>query len=89
MLFTPQKSLKRKLRKLVVILFGLYVMIGSVLYFFQEKLLFLPTTLEQDYHYEFEYPYEELFLKTEDNATINALHFKAKKIERCYSVFSW
>ena len=79
MLFTPQKSLKRKLRKLVVILFGLYAMIGSVLYFFQEKLLFLPTTLEQDYHYEFEYAYEELFLKTEDNATINALHFKAKK----------
>tara|TARA_R110002049_G_scaffold131245_1_gene289950 strand:- start:305 stop:1051 length:747 start_codon:yes stop_codon:yes gene_type:complete len=51
-------------------------MIGSALYFFQKKLLFLPTTLEQNYQYQFDYPFEELFLKTEDNATINALHFK-------------
>ena len=52
-------------------------MIGSALYYFQEKLLFLPTTLEQDYQYEFNYSFEELFLKTEDDAVINALHFKA------------
>ncbi|WP_339754700.1 alpha/beta hydrolase [uncultured Winogradskyella sp.] len=38
--------------------------------------MFLPTTLEQNYQYQFDYPFEELFLKTEDNATINALHFK-------------
>lgn len=53
-------------------------MIGSALYFFQEKILFLPTTLEQDYQYQFEYPFEELFLKTDNDATINALHFKAE-----------
>ncbi len=51
-------------------------MIGSALYFFQEKLLFLPTTLEQDYQYQFDYPFEELFLKIENDAIINALHFK-------------
>ncbi|BAO74884.1 hypothetical protein WPG_0654 [Winogradskyella sp. PG-2] len=51
-------------------------MIGSALYFFQEKILFLPTTLEQDYKYQFNYDFEELFLKTEENVTINALHFK-------------
>ncbi|WP_296384986.1 alpha/beta hydrolase [Winogradskyella sp.] len=51
-------------------------MIGSALHFFQEKLLFLPTTLEQDYQYQFDYPFEELFLKTDDDAVINALHFK-------------
>lgn len=53
-------------------------MIGSALYFFQEKLMFLPSTLEQDYKYQFDYPFEELFLKTEDEATINALHFQAE-----------
>lgn len=53
-------------------------MIGSALYFFQEKILFLPTTLEQDYQYNFDYPFEELFLKTEDDASINALHFKTE-----------
>tara|TARA_R110002124_G_scaffold129985_2_gene291742 strand:- start:3047 stop:3868 length:822 start_codon:yes stop_codon:yes gene_type:complete len=76
MSYTVQKKLKRKLKKFVIVLFGLYVMIGSALYFFQKKLLFLPTTLEQNYQYQFDYPFEELFLKTEDNATINALHFK-------------
>ena len=38
--------------------------------------MFLPTTLEQDYQYQFNYPFEELFLKTEEDAIINALHFK-------------
>jgi pimeloyl-ACP methyl ester carboxylesterase len=78
MLFTLQKKLRKRLKKIVVVLLGLYVMIGSVLYFFQEKLLFLPTTLEQDYQYQFNYPFEELFLETEKNTTINALHFKAE-----------
>ncbi|WP_370003151.1 alpha/beta hydrolase [Winogradskyella sp.] len=40
--------------------------------------MFLPSTLAQDYKYQFDYPFEELFLKIEDEATINALHFKAE-----------
>ncbi|WP_299114309.1 alpha/beta hydrolase [uncultured Winogradskyella sp.] len=36
----------------------------------------MPTTLEQNYQYSFDYPFEELFLKTEKDAIINALHFK-------------
>lgn len=53
-------------------------MIGSVLYFFQEKLMFLPTPLEQDYQYQFHHSFEELFFETEADAKINALHFKAE-----------
>lgn len=53
-------------------------MIGSALYFFQEKLLFLPTTLAQDYSFQFNSPFEELFLNPEDSVVINALHFKSK-----------
>lgn len=78
MSFTVQRKLKRKLKTCVIVLFGLYIMIGSALYFFQEKILFLPTTLEQDYHFESDYPVDELFLKTDDNATINALHYKVE-----------
>ena len=66
------------IKKFVIVLFGLYVMIGSALYYFQEKLLFFPTTLEQDYQYQFSHKFEELFLKTDENVTINALHFKAE-----------
>ncbi len=76
MSFTHQKKRKNSLKRFIIILLVLYVMIGSALYFFQEKILFLPTTLEQDYQYSFNYPFEELFLKTEKDAIINALHFK-------------
>lgn len=70
-------KLKRRLRKLVIIIFGLYVMIGSALYFFQEKVLFFPSKLEQGYQYQFDHRFEELFLQTDKNTSINALHFKA------------
>lgn len=53
-------------------------MIGASLYFLQEKILFLPTTLAQDYQYDFRYPYEELFFETADDVSINAIHFKVE-----------
>jgi alpha-beta hydrolase superfamily lysophospholipase len=53
-------------------------MVGTLLYFIQEKLIFLPRVLPQDYNYQFNYPFEELFLNTDDITVINALHFKNK-----------
>jgi len=68
----------RKFKKGLYFLIIFYVMITTSLYFFQEKILFRPTILAQDYQYNFSYPFEELFLKTKDDAVINALHFKAR-----------
>lgn len=68
----------RKLKKIVLILFGIYVMITALLYFIQERLLFHPTVLAKDYSYQFSHPFEEVFLKTEDDAVINAIHFKTR-----------
>ena len=76
MLNTPQNQLKRKFKKALVVLISLYLMVGSLLCFFQEKMLFLPTVLAQDYEYQFNYPFEELFFKTEEDVLINAIHFK-------------
>ena len=53
-------------------------MIGASLYFFQEKLIFRPTILPQDFTFSFSKPFEELFLEADDGATINAIHFKAE-----------
>lgn len=53
-------------------------MAGTLLYFLQEKMLFFPTVLEQDYIFQFSKPFEELFLKTDDDAVINAIHFKTE-----------
>ncbi len=73
-----QRKINPILKKTLFVLLGFYIMIGTSLYYFQEKLLFLPTVLAQDYQYRFNYPFEELFLKTDEQATINALHFKAE-----------
>lgn len=73
-----QRKLKPILKYILFLLVGLYVMIGTSLYFLQEKLLFMPTELAQDFQYQFNHPFEELFLKTDEQAIINALHFKAE-----------
>ncbi|WP_370480023.1 alpha/beta hydrolase [Tamlana flava] len=51
-------------------------MITASLYFLQEKILFLPTTLDQDYQFDFNYDFEELNFETNDGAKLNAIHFK-------------
>lgn len=59
-------------------LLGLYLFISLGLYFAQESLLFMATKLEQDYQFDFEQDFEELFLKTPDGAVLNLIHFKAE-----------
>jgi len=74
-----QNERRKKILKIAfATLVGLYIMIGTALTLFQEKLLFLPTTLTDDYVYQFASPFEELFFETEADAVINAIHFKAK-----------
>jgi hypothetical protein len=53
-------------------------MISASLYFLQEKILFLPTVLEQDYQYQFNHNFEELNFKTNDGAKLNTIHFKVE-----------
>lgn len=74
---THQNRLKQKLKTTGLVLLSIYIMVCSLLYVLQEKMLFLPTVLEQDYVYEFEKPFEELFLTMNDGAIINAVHFKS------------
>ncbi len=53
-------------------------MISAALYFMQEKLLFLPSVLGQEYQYQFNHNFEELNFETDDGAVLNAIHFKIK-----------
>ncbi len=73
---TVQDQKNLKIKKTILILLGLYVMIGISLYALQEKILFLPSILAQDHVYQFSQPFEEVFLETEDGAVLNAIHFK-------------
>jgi len=47
-------------------------------YSMQKKLIFLPTQLPDDYSYNFDLPFEEFFIDSEDGARLNALHFKVQ-----------
>jgi hypothetical protein len=51
-------------------------MLGAALYVFQERLLFLPSVLEEDYRYDFEVPFEERWYFPEPGVKLNALYFK-------------
>lgn len=72
------QNLKQRLKKAVLIVFVIYIMVGSLLYVLQEKMLFLPTVLQQDFEYEFSHPFKELFFNTDEDAIINTIHFKAE-----------
>ncbi|MCO4822198.1 MAG: alpha/beta hydrolase [Flavobacteriaceae bacterium] len=76
MSFIQQRKIKQKLKILLSVALLLYVMISTSLYFLQEKLLFRPTELSQNHKYEFNHDFEEVFIKAEDGAVINAIHFK-------------
>ncbi|UJH67268.1 alpha/beta hydrolase [Allomuricauda sp. SCSIO 65647] len=67
-----------KLKKIVLGLLAFFILLMAMLTYFQEKLIFLPTKLPQDFNYAFEEDFEEFFLTNTDGARLNALHFKAK-----------
>ena len=69
----------KKIKKLLV---ALIILAGVVLmgtYFFQERFIFLPTKLDQDFEYTFDAEFEEFFLDTDDGARLNAIHLKSEK----------
>ena len=53
----------------------IYVLIISLVYLFQDKIIFQPKKLYKDYAFQFNNPYEELWLETSDKEKINALYF--------------
>jgi len=57
-----------------------YIIIGiailSILaYFFQEKLIFKPEKLKQDFQFKYDVPFKEYFFDIEPGVRINGLHF--------------
>lgn len=69
----------QKFKKFLKILIGLFVLVTVMLYFLQEKIIFLPTKLAQDFEYSFSHPFQEFNMETADGAKLNALRFKSKE----------
>ena len=72
----PLEISMKLIKRILVGGISTYLIIIAMFYFFQEKLIFLPTTLPQNYAYSFSEYFEEIFLTAEDGARLNALWFK-------------
>lgn len=68
----------KSIKKIIVFLGFAYVLVGGLLAFFQEKLLFHPNHLPKDYSYSFSHDFEEFSLTSRDGAVLNTLHFKVE-----------
>ena len=62
---------------LIYIIIGYLVLMGLV-YLIQERFIFKPEKLKQNFVYKYDAPFEELFFEVEPGVSINGLHFKVK-----------
>lgn len=65
------------LLKIFKIFLAVYILVCLLLYFFQEKLIFLPEKLHKDYQFNFDQKFEEVSVKITDGKLLNAVLFKA------------
>lgn len=56
-----------------------YAIITIIIYLIQEKLIFKPEKLTQDFKYIYDVPFKELFFDIEPGVRINGLHFYVKE----------
>lgn len=71
--------MKKILVRSVLVLFTLYVILCGWLYFYQEKIIFIPEKLPKNFSYNFPNKFEELNIKMEDGKRLNGVLFKAEK----------
>ncbi len=57
---------------------GGYFLLIAIVYLVQERLIFKPEKLKQDFIYKYDAPFKELFFDIEPGVRINGLHFYVK-----------
>lgn len=57
----------------------IYVLIVLAVYMFQEKLIFQGSSLPDNFKFDIEVPFEEVYLKTSDSARLHGVMLKSKK----------
>lgn len=66
-----------------VVVGALYIASCLTVYAFQERFIFFPTKLPEDYYYRFPLTFEEHDIEVEKDSCINALLFKADNSKGC------
>ncbi len=54
---------------------GGIIILSLIAYYFQEKFIFKPEKLKQDFEFKYDIPFREYFFDVEPGVRINALHF--------------
>lgn len=71
------------MKKFFIIVFAVIVLviiiISGLFYFFQEKVIFYPDKLPQDYKFKFRSNFSEINIETPDGKNLNGLLFKAEE----------
>ena len=63
---------------IVYIIFG-YVLLLVLVYLLQERFIFKPEKLKQNFQYKYDVPFKELFFEVAQGVRINGLHFYTEK----------
>jgi pimeloyl-ACP methyl ester carboxylesterase len=75
----PTTNNQLLLLPIILYIIGGIVLLSLIAYFVQEKFIFKPERLKQDFVYKYDTPFEELFFDVEPGVRINGLHFKVKE----------
>lgn len=70
--------MRNKIRKWVVVIVGLYIVIGAALYFLQDKLLLHPTPLAANYQFHFQQAFTEINQPYDHTTSFNIIRFAAQ-----------
>lgn len=70
-----QVSAKRKIYRVIIIITLIYCSVGIALYHLQEKLLFHPVTLPQNFQFKFDVAFKEVNIPMNKTDTVNMIQF--------------
>lgn len=71
--------MKKIIFKSIFISLSIYVVICTLLYFFQEKLIFYPDKLKKEYEFNFHIPFKEMDIKVDEQVKLNGILFKSNQ----------
>jgi hypothetical protein len=71
----PQVSTKRKIYRVIIVITLIYCSIGIALYHLQEKFLFHPVTLSQNFQFKFDVPFKEVNIPMNKTDAVNMIQF--------------
>ena len=69
--------IKNSILKISKILAITYIVLCTLLFLIQEKMIFFPAKLDSNYQFDFNQTFEELYIETEDNVLLNGVLFRA------------